>query len=236
VKPWERKARNITLYFKVLYYQNIFDHMETAIETLNPEQELAYIRKIINDSRTSAAEDGIPYIVWGVIVALGMLANYFEVQYQVDLKAGYIWIALILAGWGSTFWYVRRNKRDPRPKSFADKLQGAIWGACGSTIGMIVLVFAVHITALPGSGINPMYTCSIASFILGIAYYLSGYALEILWLRYIGYAWWLGAIVQYYFVGIHIFLMYAAMLLLFQVIPGIILNRTYRRTIDALAS
>jgi hypothetical protein len=210
--------------------------MNTAMEAINPEQELAYIRKIINDSRTSAAEDGIPYIVWGVIVAIGMLANYFEVQYQVDLKAGYIWIALILGGWASTFWYVRRNKRDPRPKSFTDKFQGAIWGACGSTIGMIVLVFAVHITTIGQSGINPLYTCSIASFILGIAYYLSGYTLEIRWLRYIGFAWWAGAIIQYYFVGIHVFLIYAAMLLLFQVIPGIILNRMYRRSIAIVAS
>src|SRR6266545_6906548 len=105
----------------------------------NPDQELQYIRGIIAESRKALAEDGKPYIVWGLIVALGMIVSYISALLNKDLYTGYVWIGLVLIGYAYIFYYVRMKKRrELRVKSFIDRLQGGIWAACGSVIGMSV--------------------------------------------------------------------------------------------------
>ena len=37
-----------------------------------PEEELQFIRKILDESRARFAQSGEPYIVWGLIIAIGM--------------------------------------------------------------------------------------------------------------------------------------------------------------------
>jgi hypothetical protein len=207
--------------------------METSSSITSPDQELQYIRKIIADSRASFVEDGKPYIFWGLIVAIGMGVTYLSAWLQRDLYTGYLWMALVLFGWGYMFYYVRNQKRrEERARSFVDRIQGSIWGACGTALGLSILLIMLGGMLHPDPdtpSISPLYTCFIASLILGIAYYLSGVANDLKWLSYVGFAWWAGAIVMFIWPSIHVLGLYAAMLILFQVIPGIILQRRYKQ-------
>src|SRR5437588_966981 len=105
--------------------------MENTLTSENPsrpEDELQYIRKIIAESRQSFVESGEPYIVWGLLVAIGMIVSYISVLVQRDLYTAYVWAALILFGWGSMFYYYRKqNKRQARAKSYIDRMAGSIW-------------------------------------------------------------------------------------------------------------
>ena len=206
--------------------------MDISSDSLSPEQELAFIRKIINESREAMTEDGIPYITWGVSVAIGMLLTYFEALLNINLYAGYAWIVLILGALSLTFWYISRNKREKKPETFGDKLQGAIWGICGSAIGFVVIMFASAGSPSPSQDLlNAIFICAFSSIILGIAYFLSGIVLQIRWLRNLGFVWWLGCLAMILTHSIHALAVYAGMLILFQVLPGLILNRNYRRTL-----
>ena len=145
-------------------------------QNLRPEDELQYIRKIIADSRAAFVEDGKPYIMWGLIVAIGMGFTYFSALTQRDLGVAWVWIVLVLFGWGYIIYYMLKKKKQPaRAHSFIDRIQGAIWGACGGSIGLVVLLimFNWHSDPLFGS-INPLFICFISAMILGIAYFLSG--------------------------------------------------------------
>src|ERR1051326_788767 len=119
--------------------------MESSISaSSSANQELQYIRNIIAESRKSLAEDGKPYIMWGIIVALGMIDSYLSALMQVDLASGWVWIGLVLLGYVYIFYYVRKKKKEtPRVKSFIDRLQGAIWAAVGSMIGLTVLLITL---------------------------------------------------------------------------------------------
>ncbi len=198
--------------------------------TGNPDEELAFIRKIIEDSRRSFSEDGKPYIVWGLVVAMGMTITYLSALLNQDFYVGYIWIGLMVIGYGYIAWMVRQNKGKRRTKNFVDRMQGAIWGACGSALGLGVFLCNVQISHGPDSfpPIHPYYACFVAALILGIAYFLSGFAMEIPWLRNIGVVWWVGAVAMYLFPSIHMLGLYAGMLICFQVVPGVLLNRRYR--------
>ena len=198
------------------------------------DEELQYIRKIIADSRAAFVEDGMPYIWWGLIVALGMGLTYLSVVTQRELYVGYVWLGLVLFGWGTIIYYMVQKKKQPEhAKSFVDRIQGSIWGACGTALGLGVLLIVVDEHASGPVAIHPFYACFVASLILGIAYYLSGVANDLKWLSYVGFAWWAGAVAMYLWPSVHVLGLYAAMVLLFQVVPGIILQRRYRRIASA---
>lgn len=203
----------------------------TSQQPLRPEDELQYIRNIIADSRAAFVEDGKPYIMWGLIVAIGMGFTYFSALTQRDIGVGWAWIVLVLFGWGSIIYYMIQKKKQPaRARSFVDRIQGAIWGACGGSIGLVVLIimFNWH----PDStfdAINPLFICFISAVILGIAYFLSGIANDLNWLRNVGFAWWAAAVAMYIWPTVHVLGIYAGMLLVFQVVPGMILQRRYKR-------
>jgi len=206
--------------------------METSSSITTPDQELQYIRKIIADSRTSFVEDGKPYIFWGLIVAIGMGITYLSVWLQRDLYTGYLWIGLVLFGWGYMFYYVRSQKqREQRARSFVDRIQGSIWGACGTALGLAVILIAAggSLHGEDAPSIHPVYACFVSSLILGIAYYLSGIANDLKWLSYVGFAWWAGAVAMFVWPSLHVLGLYAGMLILFQVVPGIVLLRRYKR-------
>jgi hypothetical protein len=207
------------------------ENTPTSQQPLRPEDELQYIRNIIADSRASFVEDGKPYIMWGLIVAIGMGFTYFSALTQRDIGVGWAWIVLVLFGWGYIIYYVLKKKKQPaRARSFVDRIQGAIWGACGGSIGLVVLIimFNWHPNSTFAS-INPLFICFISAVILGIAYFLSGIANDLNWLRNIGFAWWAAAVGMCIWPSIHVLGIYAGMLILFQVIPGIILQRRYKR-------
>ncbi len=198
---------------------------------LTPDQELAYIRKIMADSRRAFAEDGKPYILWGALVAIGMTITYISALADHDFYTGYIWIGLVLIGYVNIFYYIRKKKKaETRVKSIIDRIQGAIWGACGGTIGLVIVVFMANSTVDRNwlSLLAPLLVCFIVSAILGIAYFLSGIVNDLKWLRNIGFAWWAASIVMFFWQSIHVLGLYALMMVLFQVVPGIVLNRKYR--------
>jgi hypothetical protein len=198
-------------------------------ESFRPEDELQYIRKIIADSRASFVEDGKPYIWWGLVVAVGMSVTYISALTNRDLYVGYVWIGLVLFGFATIIYYmIQQKKQVKRAQSFIDRIQGAIWGACGGSLGLAVLLINTFQHTGDAPTIHPIYTCFVSSLILGIAYFLSGIANDLNWLRNVGFAWWAGAIVMYLWPTVHVLGIYAGMILVFQVVPGIILQRRYR--------
>jgi hypothetical protein len=192
--------------------------------------ELAYIRQIIDNSRLAFVEDGKPYILWGILVPLGMTVTYISALQDHDYGTGYVWIGLTLCGWIYVAWYSRHKVKTQRARSILDRIQSAVWGAIGSMIGLlIVMIYVGHSfgsSELPG--INPFYICSLTAILIGIGYFLSGIANDLRWLRNVAFAWWAGAVVMYLWPSIHVLGLYALMIVLFQVVPGIVLYRAYR--------
>ncbi|HET6400263.1 MAG TPA: hypothetical protein VFH95_02600 [Candidatus Kapabacteria bacterium] len=207
-----------------------------------PEEELQFIRKILDESRARFAQSGEPYIVWGLIIAIGMGVTYLSLILQRDLYTAYVWFALILFGWGSMiYFYRKRRKEEAGSKSIIDKIDTAVWTACGGSIGLLVIMFMLsdaingYDPNLPNlAAINPLFICFLSAMIIGIAFFISGTVNQIPWLRNTAFAWWASSVTMMVFSSsIHVIGLYALMLILFQVVPGIILQRRYRRIVAA---
>ena len=199
------------------------------MDTINAQEELAFIRKVMEDSRTSLVDDGKPKLVWGAIVALGMLYTYLQAIADSDLYVMWVWLAISAFGWGYIFWVEKQRDKTLRARTQTGKIIGAIWGACGFSTGLIVaLAFGTRYFNIDMI-MHPIALCPITAIIIGIAYFLDGSLRLVPWVRNLAYAWWLGAIVMFFWPTIHVLLIYAIMIIAFQFIPGIVLYRRSKK-------
>ena len=190
------------------------------------QEELAFIRKVMQDSRRIVAHDGNEYIVWGIIVTVGMIAMYVDLAFQYYIHFAIIWGILIGAGWlYSLFRWLTYYRKRPT-NTFAAKVISSVWIACGIVMTLIGFAFP------PLGVINGWAIMPLVALVTGIAYFVTSIVITEKWIRYSSYGWWLGALIIAAFPGHYTFLVYAGMMICFQIIPGIILQRQYRNQLE----
>lgn len=185
------------------------------------QQELAFVKKVIEDSRKLLIYDGKDMIVWGIVVALGMLAMYVIFQTGTTFSIPLLWVILIGFGWMYSIWRMKKIKIH-RVKTFSGKMMSAIWLSCG--ISMTITGFGLTSSGiLPGQAIIP-----VMSLFMGIAYFASGTVLGMRYLYIAGISWWCASLLTAFFPGIHTFLIFGALIIAFHLIPGLIFYRKWK--------
>ena len=124
----------------------------------------------------------------------------------------------------------RRRDKQIKVKTFAGKLLNTLWSASG--ICMFILGFAGTISG----AYNAIMIFPLISIVLGSAYLISGVIQQVKWLSVISLFWWGGALVLLLLPGIHSMLVFAAMIMCFQVTPGVIMFVQSKRELKQLAA
>lgn len=188
---------------------------QTALE------DLQYIRKVIEDSKRTLVYNGLDYIVWGVLVIIGLVSTYVLVESRIYFNYFWVWLALVALGW--IFSLVSSNKSKARlPRTFSDRIVSSIWLSSGIAMSIIGFVGPVS------GAFYPVFISPLLSVVLGAAYFVTGNVFGSRWFTYLSLGWWAGAIAMFFMPGIHSLVMMALMMLLLQTIPGIILYRRYK--------
>jgi hypothetical protein len=193
------------------------------MEKQQAELEINMIKKIMEDSRKIVIEDGIGYIVWGLLVFVGMISSYFAVltkQYNYTI---WIWVILISGGWAYTIisYFLKDSKK--KASTLAGKILGGLWISTGISMTLIGFVGPLS-HSIGGYTVTPLI-----SIMLGIAYFVSGIVYGQGWIRNLAAGWWAGAVVMFFWPGLQMFLIFAAMMALLQIIPGIILYLKFKK-------
>ncbi|HAP36082.1 MAG TPA: hypothetical protein DCQ28_09125 [Bacteroidetes bacterium] len=192
------------------------------MEEIEARDELVFIKKVIEDSRRMIVYDGNDFIVWGILVAVGMIAMYVNIVFQYYLSPLLLWGILIGMGWVYSLirgFVVHRRSHE---RTFAGKVISSVWLSCG--IVMTLIGFALPaLGVIKGWEIMPLI-----ALVTGIAYYITSIVITEKWVRYSAYGWWIGALLIAAFPGKYIFLIYAGMMVCFQIVPGIVLQRHYK--------
>jgi len=190
---------------------------------IDAQQELAFIKKVMADSRQIMIDDGKGFIFWGILVASGLFFTYLANAERWDFSLGWFWLALISIGWIVTFIIEIRAEKKRSTKTFAGKIMGSLWIGCG--VAMTILGFIGSITdAYSGIFINP-----IIAVVLGIGYLVSGVLQGKTWVSMLSIGWWAGAILMFYLHNLETLLIMVGMMILFQTIPGIIIYRESKK-------
>ncbi len=182
------------------------------------QTELEVIKKIIEDSRRVITDNGWHYILWGGVVICALVTNYFMVLARIKPQYyGLMWFLVMTCAWAAEIIIERRIQKKARVKTFAGKLIGSLWTVSG--ISMFIFGFVGTITG----AYNPVFISPIISTVLGVAYITSGAIQQLKWLQFLAIGWWSGAVYMFLFPGIHTLLIFAIMMLCFQLLPGILL-------------
>ncbi|MGB5847978.1 MAG: hypothetical protein WBH40_05800 [Ignavibacteriaceae bacterium] len=190
---------------------------------INAQQELAFIKKVMADSRQIIIDDGKGFIFWGILIAFGLFTTYLSNAGRWEFPLGWFWIVLIAIGWIVTFIIQIRAEKKRSSKTLAGKIMGALWIGCG--VAMTILGFIGSITdAYSGIFINP-----IIAVVLGIGYLVSGVLQGKTWVSLLSLGWWAGAILMFYLHNLETLLIMVGMMILLQTIPGIILYRESKK-------
>jgi len=195
------------------------------MDTKQAESELALIKQMMADSRRVVADNGWHYIFWGVVVTAALIANYIMVLQHISMNyAGLMWFITMISASIIDRIADKKYAGKRRVSTFAGKLLSSLWSASG--ISMFMLGFVGTITG----AYNAIYICSLISVVLGVAYYTSGAIQQIKWLQWLSLGWWAGAVYTFVFPSVHTLLIFAVMMVCFQVVPGIILYKKWKES------
>ena len=185
-------------------------------------EDLQYMKQIINDSRKIVVDKGIGFIVWGILIILGLTGSYIDTVMRGDQYSAELWILLIGGGWIYTavVWY--GHKGGKKAITFAGKILGAVWFSAG--VAMTILGFV----GIYSGAFESVFISPVLAAVLGIAFYVSAQIYDNLLMKYLAPFWWLGSIFMFFFPGIHTIIVMAALMFFLQVVPGIVLYRKFK--------
>lgn len=186
-------------------------------------EELEFIKKVIDDTRKVIVDNGFSFIFWGILIVLGLLSTYAAILFEFPLYYAWNWIVLIGGGWIYAIYSGYKHGRRAKVYTFSGKLLGAVWFSAG--IAMTILGFVGIFTA----AYKGIYISPVLSTILGISFFISGILYGKRWITYLSAGWWAGAIIMFIFPYHYTLLLMSAMMIVFQIIPGIILYRDSRK-------
>jgi hypothetical protein len=177
----------------------------------------------MNDSRKSALDGGKYYILWGVIIGISCIVNYFIYSNGSDISPNYFWFPFIGIGWAISIYWGYKDSKKQKSISLGKKVISAVWSACG--LAALVIAIPAQISGtISGSAI-----CGLITAVFGIGYLVAGVVYSDKMLVTLAFVWWLAASWMFFVNGIEILLIYGLFLLLFQVIPGFILNFKWKK-------
>lgn len=192
------------------------------------QQELAFIKKVMDDSRRVVIHDGKEFITWGVLVVLGMLIMYFQNVFGFQLPIFWLWGIIIGGGWLYSWVHSLRRRQRGSMRTFGGRILGSVWLACGVTMTMIGFV------VMPSGAIKGIAIIPLICLVIGSGYFITGVIHGSTWIRNSSIGWWVGAVIMLYWPGYYIFLLFAGMMVAFQIVPGIFFYRKWKEEIQSV--
>jgi len=187
------------------------------------QEELAFIMKVMEDSRRTMLDNGKQYVLWSVLVLLGIAAKYALDDVGVVFNPAYLWVPIIAVGWLVSFLIRRSTYAEIRVKTFGHRTLEAVWTGWGVAIPILTLV-GYFSGAIESWAIAP-----VVATLFGSACLTAGLITANAWLRNTAILWWLGAVFMFLAPSEYSPLVLAGMFVLLQLVPGAVLYRKWKR-------
>ena len=190
-------------------------------------EDIAFIRRSIEQGRRIAGAWSPDMLVWGIATAIGYFGTYARVRDYWTGNAGWLWLACILLPWAYTLRRLParvfpRERDAPAERRLASPL-AMLWFACGIFLSILGLA------AIISGERNPWWINPAAAGVMGIGFFVSSFLSNLVWLLWVGIAWWAGELAAFALrqraEGL---LLAGALMLLLLALPGFLLMRGRR--------
>jgi hypothetical protein len=186
-------------------------------------QELAFIKKFMEDSQKAQIDNGIFIILMSLFALLGVALKIFKDFIGLDINNLYIYIPLIAAGIGLAAVTKSRLYAKSGGKTYASRTIDGIYMA------FVISVSILGIIGYAIGGIPPLSVAPVICVLLGFHQYICGLLLNHRLISSTALGWWIASICMFLWPGEHSVIWVGILLILFQLIPGFFLNRNWKK-------
>jgi hypothetical protein len=203
------------------YFVNKRGNM-TEHDKQDAQEQLDFIKSIMDDSQKVLADNGMGFIVWGVLILLAGLFSVVLDQYQMTHYTGWAYLLIVSLGWIYMVTYDRNTEKQSLGNPLMRKIIGSIWVAV--LLSMTILGFVGGASG----AIDLEHMSAVMYTVLGTAYFLQGVITGKIWVRNLGLGWWTGSIILFFITGPFAIALMITMMIGLQIVPGIIFNRQWK--------
>jgi vacuolar-type H+-ATPase subunit I/STV1 len=193
---------------------------------LTTEQSLDLIARMLENTRRNFnTRGGAMFLIWGYTVIAVTLAVYFAFMAVKSYDVMWLWWALPVIGGIATWLYLRRNAKSVYTQ--LDRNVWAVWTAF-SAATFVCMVFGF----LPGelfADHPPFPILLLIGLMISLATAITGLMIRFRPVTVAGFAGIVLAFLMWIFRGMEQLLIFAALMLVVQVIPGHMLNAYCKR-------
>jgi len=189
-------------------------------------EEIRYIQEMIDHTKKIAAGAWMFFLVWGVVVILGVAGMYALVSMEKYDFIWVNWIGFMAVGVIFSIIYGRRFERRSGARTYSQIATGHLSVACG--MGFALTGFLFPILDLYSWGVIPVLIALIA----GIYLFALGGIYEWNLLKWCGAFWWLGSVAAIFLHENLRALLFIPLILIGYIMPALVLRTMYHKQRD----
>jgi len=219
--------------------------MDQPEKPLTEKESLDLIATMINKAKDSYYDTGISAMMWGIVIAVCALVRLSEIQFGYHLPIDIYWLTVVALI--PQLLISMREKKKRVVKTYDDDYMNYIWLAFGISIFLMIFItnaiFNVTgpIDIIPVEGVKPNrfyfydYVAPLFLLLYGVPTFVTGAACKFKQMLWGGILCWVCCIITV-FTSIKIDLLLTAFsAIVAWFIPGIIMQKDYKRAIKELA-
>ena len=183
-----------------------------------PEDDLAFIRRVMEGARETASDGSGHLILWGCLLATAQTLTYLVRQGHMTLSVTVIWAVTVTIGFAGSSLLGNRNLKRAPVNSLVNRLLSSIWIGCALSLSLIGFLGQ-------GSGsLPPQVAPGIEAVVIGMSFFASAVLPNhaIYWL--LATVWWILGGVLLARPSPEANLVIAGGLVLLMVAPGVVLR------------
>ena len=219
--------------------------MSDTEKQLTERESLALITEMINKAKDSYYDTGLSAMMWGIVIAVCSLVRLSELQFGYELPIDIYWLTIVAIV--PQVLISIREKKERKVKTYDDIYMDYLWLAFGISIALLIVIMNVIFNAWPvvgkdltptGQRIPGFYEFVAPLFLLlyGIPTFVTGAACKFKPMLWGGLLCWVCCVITL-FTHVRIDLLLTALSAIAAwFIPGIIMQKEYRRAKKELAT
>ncbi len=189
-------------------------------EPLSGKESLDLITSMINKAKGRITETGVFYLLWGWLIFICCIVQFVGLHFFNYVNSYYIWyftwIFVILQ-----FFYIRKQKKLIRVKTYTDEINGFVWLAFFICIVLVIFI-SIHFKYY-----EIIYPLILVMY--GMPTFLSGIILKFRPLIMGGACCWVFSFLSVFITPDYQTLFIAAGVIAAWIIPGYILKQNFKK-------
>lgn len=177
------------------------------------DQALDQLRLALEQERRDQVFHGPVWVLWGVIVAKVLLAEWAIRVWAVPISSFYIWGPTLLIGGACTLAWGASIGATFAQRPATSRFLGAVWGATG--MALMTLILAARL----GGAFDAWLLPGLAALLYGTALFVHGSLGERQLYRWAALLWWIGALVLLAWTGVHTLALLAGLVVVGHIVP-----------------